>query len=303
MKIPIVFCFDDNYVIPGNVCIFSLLKNAAKSTFYEIYVFYREGRLSEKNINKTKIAINNFESYSIDFINLGTLFDLQYEVKDFTIENYFRLAIPEYFKLKDKVLYLDCDTIVISDLTNLYNIDISGYAIGAVRDNLSSVNKNFQRYVKKLNVDPSNYFNSGVLLFNVSKINSEGGILFGNKELLRKSFRYVDQDILNIAYQNNTLFLSREFNYTINALEFDDNTKPSIIHYVFKKPWQHVSLFNDLWWEYYRASNIYDENFYFTEIRKQYNNIDKHLTVGRFLEKIGIYKLALLIKRFFTNIY
>ncbi len=301
--IPVVVCFDDNYLIPANVCIYSLLKSAEESTFYEVNVLYKEGRLSKESINKTQDTINGFRNCSIRFINIGNLFDKQYEVEDFTIENYFRLAIPEYFKEEEKVIYLDCDTIITSDLSRFIDVNFSGYSIVAVKDRLAQTNKNFQRYIKTNSLDPSRYFNSGVLIFNVKKINSEGGILRGNQELLKRSYRYVDQDMLNVGYINDVLLVSEEYNYTITGAEIDVLKMPKIIHFVYKKPWKHICPFNDLWWDYYRQLHLYDERFYLRYIQNQYKDIDKHIYIGRTLAKIGFYKLIVGIRSILYSLH
>ena len=35
-KVPIVFAFDENLILPAEICICSLLENAKASTFYDI---------------------------------------------------------------------------------------------------------------------------------------------------------------------------------------------------------------------------------------------------------------------------
>lgn len=39
-KIPIVFCFDDNLLMPAGVCLTSLLEHANPDTFYDIFILH-----------------------------------------------------------------------------------------------------------------------------------------------------------------------------------------------------------------------------------------------------------------------
>jgi len=41
-KTPIVFCFDDNLLMPAGVCISSLLKHTNSDTFYDIFILHDE---------------------------------------------------------------------------------------------------------------------------------------------------------------------------------------------------------------------------------------------------------------------
>ncbi len=295
--IPIVFCFNEGYVIPAGVCIFSLLKNAGVNTFYAINVFYKKGRLSEDSKTKILELKDLFNNCSIDFIDIGDSFSNVYEVKDFTIENYFRLAIPKYLSCYDKVVYCDSDTIVTQDLAGLFATNIKGYSIAAVKDGTVMNNRNFRTYVKKVQLVPEKYFNSGVLIFNNKKINEEGGVDSKIEDLLQKKFRYVDQDILNKAFGNDTFYLNKTFNYTVQHLfgRFKD-IKPHIVHYVYQKPWKHVSAFGDMWWHYYIDSPFYDHGFYMSYVLGNYSDIDKHILIGKKLKSIGVYTMIKCIR-------
>ena len=63
--------------------------------------------------------------------------------------------IPE---IPEKILYLDTDTLIADDISELYAADISEYELGAVLDYYGH---RFMGY---------HYFNSGVLLLNMKNI-------------------------------------------------------------------------------------------------------------------------------------
>ncbi len=84
---------------------------------------------------------------------------------------------PQYFRclLADllpadvtRVIYLDADTLVRSDLTALWRTDLAGAPVGAVVDSLGTVRGAIDRW-RELGLDgDSPYFNSGVLLIDLA---------------------------------------------------------------------------------------------------------------------------------------
>ena len=50
---------------------------------------------------------------------------------------------------------------------------------------------------------------------------------------------------------------------SISTQDCDYARKMGNIHYSGYKPWQRYSIGFDIWWEYYRKSPFYDEQFYF----------------------------------------
>ena len=51
-----------------------------------------------------------------------------------SIETYYRLFIPLILPQYEKVLYLDSDMIILADVADLYNENISGFPVGAALD-------------------------------------------------------------------------------------------------------------------------------------------------------------------------
>ena len=120
---------------------------------------------------------------------------------------YVRLAIPlmDCFKGYDKVAWLDVDTEVVSpEFAKIFNAETSVDGLSAVQD---IEQKDRISYVKSLYPDYARdtYFNSGVMVFDLGKINrnnwrrrvSEG--LSRRMELDKQSI-YHDQDVLNVWF-------------------------------------------------------------------------------------------------------
>ena len=68
---------------------------------------------------------------------------------------YYRLRLPDLLPNEKKILYLDCDTLIYKDLTELYNYNING--------------KYFTGMLEPRN-EIKNYINTGVMLFNLEEL-------------------------------------------------------------------------------------------------------------------------------------
>lgn len=167
--IPIAFATNEKYVPYLCTSISSLVENSNKHHKYKIYIIYTD--ISERSINKILKEFNNIKHISIEFIDVNAHinYDIMYQCGYFTKEMYYRILIPILLPMYNKVVYLDCDTIVDTDIANLYFEDI--------RDNFiaGSKNINCNKFTSYLDthelIIPDLYINSGVLVFNIDQIN------------------------------------------------------------------------------------------------------------------------------------
>ncbi len=74
--------------------------------------------------------------------------------------------------------------------------------------------------------------------------------------------------------------------------------EPLIIHFIKNKPWKSVCPFSDEWFNYYKKSPFYSDEYYFLFNIDIYEIYDKYLTIGRFLKKTGILSFISIFKRF-----
>ncbi len=122
-------------------------------------------------------------------------------------EIYFKLVgldlLPETV---EKILCLDLDMIVKAPLDEMYDVDISGYTLAACKDIYAFVYGEGLRNNRRLGLpEEYDYFNAGLLLFNMDRIRSFGGgkaVLeecFKHRELLK----WPEQDMLNLLFHEN----------------------------------------------------------------------------------------------------
>ena len=219
------------------VTIVSTLLHANNKDFYKFYIL--DGGITQEN--KDKLAkIKSKVKFEITYIPVNKkLFANAPLGHHFTIETYYRLKLPSLINV-DKLLYMDVDTIVKKDLTELYDINIDNYYAGAVIDE-SSYSKN----IHKLSV--KKYFNAGVLLLNLKKIRNENleedffNFINNHADLIS----WVDQCVLNAVFKENVKYLDRKFNFQhhssiteIKDIYNKQKHETVILHYVSdKKPW------------------------------------------------------------------
>lgn len=260
-KIPIVFSCNDKYVPLCSVAISSIIENSKNGNSYEIYIFYT--RLSKENIlNFEEMSKENIE---IKCLNIRKYLDYKvlYETDDYPVEMYYRYYAPLILEY-DKIIYLDCDIIVIDDISKLYNQNIDENPIGMVRD--------FTHYIDESNMD----FNSGVVLFNTKKF-EEQKIRQKCICLLQENttYKFPDQTALNIVCKNNVKVLKPMYNYQV-SLAFYNKFKrkikksrfkdlfidePIIIHFSYvTKPYDNIySKYNKYFWKYAKFTKYYNQ--------------------------------------------
>ena len=154
---------------------------------------------------------------------------------------YYRAFAPLVLNgIASRVLYLDADTLCRKDLLELWNLDISEHIAAVVEDGLNRRERQkwFSHYSIVKSTSTPVYFNSGVLLINVEKYIKEN-IFEKFIELLNRygqSFRYYDQDALNILLNNKVLYIDYRYNCQLYAIHNSESAV--IIHYCgFDKPW------------------------------------------------------------------
>ena len=287
-EIPVVMSCDDNYAPYLGVTIKSLIENSSANNEYTVYVL--DGGLKES----TKKKLNKLETKNvkIKYVDVERYFEdidknIFYLCDHFSISAYYRFFIPQIFKNFEKVIYCDCDAVFLADVAELYNTDIGDKILGVAHDTEAIMqvhsNKNDKYYSEFLKLkNPYNYFQSGMLLMNINKmkeINFTKQCLDKLREL--KTPRYVDQCVMNSAFEDQVYFLDNDWNVENHIMVFNRNVynlapyqtavnyytgleNPKYLHFSgWLKPWKDPSTYNaDLFWEYAKKTPFYEEIIY-----------------------------------------
>jgi lipopolysaccharide biosynthesis glycosyltransferase len=251
----------------AGVAIASLLSNSGGKCSYDIYcVLSKYVTFQERE--ELKFIVEKFDPAStIAFLNAGD--DISgANTKGAPIGTYYRLLLPTLLPDLDKIIYLDVDIVVCTDLIELNGIDMGGNLLAGVKDILNYKTK--RTGMSK----PEEYINAGILLINLKEIRTQDLYSTWIKLSKTETFKYYDQDILNITCQNRIVQLPLKFNFypgnknvgykkaiksrLHTKREFEEAMKfPVILHYIYIKPWDKRTYLSHVWWEYAKKTPFY----------------------------------------------
>lgn len=276
-KIPIFFAVDDEYVPFLAVALQSLVENSKKENYYLIKILYTN--ITDEN--QEKIKKYESENINIEFVCLSYYIN---KVKDklytrdyYSKTTYFRLFIPDLYPQFDKVLYLDSDIVILSDIADLYNVDMGDNLLAAVPDDVIQTIEVFREYAEKVVgvATYKNYFNAGILLMNLDelrKFNFQEKFLY----LLEKVKFSVaqDQDYLNRLCKGRVKLLENTWDRMPIGGDIINRDELHLIHYNLAfKPWHFEDiLYKEYFWKYAEKTEYIDK---ILEIKNNYTDEQK----------------------------
>ena len=185
-------------------------------------------------VSLTSLLANN----QIDMVFLLTEGDFPYELPDGVFEinakvadyfpetganykqkwSYFamlRCAAEHLFTASKRVLWLDCDTIIDGDITELFEMDMAGYLYAGCKE-----------YEKSRTV--GDYINTGVLVMNLEEIRKTPGFTDSLIDMLnREKLECPDQDAINILAKGKIKFLDSKY----NVCQFTEPAAETVIYH------------------------------------------------------------------------
>lgn len=265
----IVCNIDDNYVKYCCVMLTSLFENNREEEF-TIHILGNE--LSGNTTDTLRKLVENKYAGKIAFYNVKDIeFSLPTTNAHISVATYYRLFMVSLLPSSlHKVLYLDCDLLVVGSLRDFWVTDISKYAVGAVEDMWALDHDRGKRLGY-----PSEYssFNAGVMLINLDhwrSINFEKLAV----DFIREKFDVIsdaDQDVLNGIFYNQKYFVSYRYNLQDGfyrrkrhiRLEAEEELNrdlkhPVIVHFTNRrKPWK-FDCIHPLKKEYFKYLDMTD---------------------------------------------
>jgi lipopolysaccharide biosynthesis glycosyltransferase len=250
--VPIVFCTTDAYVPPLSVAMQSIMENAgAGGSEYRFFVL-QQG-VSVKNQELLHAQVKRFGGFSLDVIDVTRYIEgITFYNLNFSIAAYFRFLAPYLLQEYERIIYLDCDIICLTDIALLLAYDYGAYVLGAAHRVISDDTDWawVKEYAKNIGLsDYRNYFNSGVLVINTKKwrdMISQEAIL---EMAAATTYIFPDQDMLNVLCEDKVCWFPMQWNSmmdidipSISDEQFHEyhvsRTKPCIIHLNADKPWK-----------------------------------------------------------------
>ncbi len=164
MDLHVVYSSDNNYVQHVGVSLVSLLENNTEFTNIHIYLITND--ISTENKDNLVFICEKY-GRDITFINFAEFArTIPLNIgNSISINSYARLFLVSLLQKDiDKVLYLDCDSVIHNSLRPLWCEDISEHYAAGVWDTVADHTK------EKINMPvDSTYINAGMLLINLKK--------------------------------------------------------------------------------------------------------------------------------------
>ena len=242
------FCFDNKYAPYATVATYSLIKNSKIPLKIYWVTFSEDIECANAHLKYLKKF-----SHEIVILDAGNHFQGWKESGHITKATYLRLLLPTLIN-ESKLIYLDCDTLILSDLNNLFKIEMKEFPIGGVLDPGGSRTSKLPRNSTDV------YINSGVLLMNLDVLR--------NDHFLKKcetihsthhdTLSYGDQCVINKYAEERKLILESKWNSLIWAgtteVSWDEAVgSANILHFISgHKPWKksYNTKIADFWWGY-----------------------------------------------------
>lgn len=300
--IPIFCATDDNYMPFLDVAMRSLKANASKDYRYVVHVL--NSGLSQSN--KDLVNQLNDKDFTIDFFDVGEFVEpFKKSFKNlyhFTVEMYYRIFIEKMFPQYKKALYLDCDIVVLGDVSKLYNTQLGNNLVGAIPCRIIADHPILKRYgTEACGIEHGKYFNSGVLVMNLEKFRQEKLVEKFIYLLNTYNFDIIDPDqaYLNVLCRNKVKYLPNGWNK--QALDIPTEGNLNIIHYaLYKKPWQYDDVINaSYFWQYAKTSPFYER---ILDIKANFNDVKKAQKDSANIEIIEHAERIIGIDKTFNNV-
>lgn len=288
--IPVMHCFDNNYVIPAAVSFSSMLEHADKKYFYKLYVLHSD--ITIQNQRKLQRVVKSFENASLDFINMTNRFEDLWSKLQFyghySKEVLYKLLVASIFTQYEKLIITDVDVVFLGDISkSFFSLDEKSNILFAgvhqIMPKGSWIETYYKNYDENFGKDSSEELKicGGYLIANLSALRAAKTEEKFVKYLEENAYRLLqsEQDVINFCcskeeiqylplnnvvctYQydllNNEEMLATDKFYTPEQL-LDSMKNPIQLHYATgKKPWNSpLCTKADVWYFYLIKSGMY----------------------------------------------
>ena len=264
----LAYMVDSNYLPYMMVSLDSAIKNKKSNTIYHVHVIAKDFSSKDKALlkrmetPKVKIRVYEAEEHELDLSHLGRFASFSIALQ--------KLFIADYLKEINKALYLDADTLVLEDLSDVYKTKLKDNYIAAVKDGLMY---QYPEHITEIGLDWRKfYFNSGVMLLNLKQMREDG---LKNRAIIYFNTHqevFGDQDVLNAVVKEKVIPLSYRYNCNSTFFEEKDAAflrdfygekvaetpqkvyeNAAILHFAGHKPWTEYfkqSYLKALWQKY-----------------------------------------------------
>lgn len=141
-----------------------------------------------------------------------------------------RAALTKVFPQYDRILSIDCDTVVMQDISDLWDLPMDDYYVAGVKEPLLSRSRGMF------------YINAGVLMMNLKKMREDGIDDKMIYDLNTEPHVFVAQDVINKECEGHIYKLPPEYNVSSFTVQCDTDYK--IRHFAGNLPrhWRQLDI-------------------------------------------------------------
>ncbi|MBK6472009.1 MAG: hypothetical protein IPF94_15200 [Betaproteobacteria bacterium] len=255
----VAYCFDQNYEQHFGASVTSLLLNA-QGPGSNLCIHVVTAQVSDAfqarldrltDTFRARIEVHCVQAHDVE--RLSRLPVTNRPLAYLTTATYYRVLLPNILPPAiDRVVYLDSDTIVLSDIRALFDIDLGQAIVGAALD-MGSTAMAAKRGLDK-------YVNSGVMLMDLQQWRQGDYVDRCLAYALQHpdKISYGDQCAINAVCADVIQVLDPRWNrFVLSQTRSDDATGAAILHFITgDKPWQvwYENSLSSLYWRYLDVS-------------------------------------------------
>jgi len=280
-KVAVAYGLNNQYTYPTIVSMTSILENSYSHTYYIFYLLVDKATFKEENKKKLMNLEDKYERCEVYILEISRASIKNANTKRYPLAAYYRLLLSDLIPDLNRIIYLDGDTIIYTDLSEMYNLEMGNNVM------LGFVDNSYQK-AEEFGIRTYKYIVSGVLLINLKTIRRENisSKFFEFIDKYQDKLTQEDQTVINIVLHGRIDFLPPKYgiwnfnnkdaviyhnnyeNKNLGIKAYDEKeilnawNLPSILHFVRAKPWKARTKFthnqfHDDWWEYAKLTDVY----------------------------------------------
>lgn len=284
----IAYITDKGFFLPTAVSLASLAFHMSEGSGYTAHVVHvgLDGEQCERLKRIENIARENGAILHVEFVDasgaLSSVWDRGFSRGRFQIWSpmvMLKCHLPDLLSC-DRVLYVDGDTLFLSNPDALLELDLEGCPIAGGRDIPWCLTSSGRFGNVKPNHD---YVNGGVWLMDLASLRGMNFMHTMVDTVLREKCQKLEQDALNIVFKDKIKYFDLRYNCMLPAIcrnmifedvsldcinkvclkdykKIDDILHDAcIIHFATEKPWKVFNMpLADIWMQYFKKSPCAD---------------------------------------------
>lgn len=292
VEIPVMHCFDNNYVIPAAVSFYSMLENADPQYNYRLFVLHSD--ITVQNQQKLTKLVRGFKNADLEFIEMNNQLDDIWNnlanTDHLSREMLYKLIAPEIFPQYDQLIITDVDVVFLGDISpsiRVFDNNQDAYFAGVHHINpdktfLRSYYENYRTVFSAIEYEQLKIC-AGYLVLNVKKLREDkmSTVFIDYLEKNAERLLQPEQDTINFCCRSKQISML-PLNYVVCSYMYDICTTPDVtasdpyytyqemadamqhpiqLHYATKtKPWNTPdSTKAEIWYDYLEKTGFFEE--------------------------------------------